>query len=157
MSRVIMMNCACGRSICRKGNTPGGQCGGLAADARFVILGDLNNDPVDGNGDHAAILGLLEHPRVSRYPTPSSPGAQQTYLEYAADGIERRGSPFHATGNFGSKSGTLRLDYVLPSVGFNCCHAGVFWPGQDHPKAEIVRHSDHYLVWADVFEADAVE
>jgi hypothetical protein len=29
-----------------------GQCGGLAQDARFVILGDLNNDPVDGDGRH---------------------------------------------------------------------------------------------------------
>ncbi|HBK45160.1 MAG TPA: endonuclease, partial [Xanthomonadaceae bacterium] len=43
-----------------------GHCGGLAEDARFVILGDLNNDPVDGAGRHEAIVELLEHPRVLR-------------------------------------------------------------------------------------------
>src|SRR5690606_32758511 len=43
-----------------------GTCGGLSADARFVILGDLNNDPADGAGEHEAIVELLEHPRVLR-------------------------------------------------------------------------------------------
>src|SRR3546814_10646557 len=43
-----------------------GRCGGLDADARFVIAGDLNNDPTDGDGRHEAIVELLEHPRVLR-------------------------------------------------------------------------------------------
>ncbi|MGN6150995.1 MAG: endonuclease/exonuclease/phosphatase family protein, partial [Lysobacteraceae bacterium] len=34
-----------------------GRCGGLPAGERFVIAGDMNNDPVDGDGRHAAILG----------------------------------------------------------------------------------------------------
>jgi len=36
-----------------------GRCGGLDAEARFVILGDLNNDPVDGEGRHEAIVELI--------------------------------------------------------------------------------------------------
>jgi len=52
-----------------------GRCGGLPADARFVILGDLNNDPADGDGRHEAIVELLEHPRVLRMSTPRSAGA----------------------------------------------------------------------------------
>ncbi len=127
-----------------------GRCGGLAADARFVIVGDLNNDPVDGDGRHDAILELLEHPRVLRYPTPSSKGAEETSLAYAEKGITRRGAPQHATGDFGPRSGTMRLDYVLPSSGFSYIGSGVFWPANDSPEAKIADGSDHHLVWVDV-------
>ncbi|MGB3392764.1 MAG: endonuclease/exonuclease/phosphatase family protein [Stenotrophomonas sp.] len=127
-----------------------GRCGGLAADARFVIVGDLNNDPVDGDGRHEAILELLEHPRVLRYPTPASIGAEQTGLAYAEKGVVRRGAPRHATGDFGPKSGTMRLDYVLPSAGFNHLGSGVFWPANGSPEARIADGSDHHLVWVDV-------
>ena len=95
-----------------------GRCDGLAADARFVIAGDLNNDPVDGDGLHQAIVELLEHPRVLRHATPRSQGGGETALAYAAQGIAHRGSPQHVTGDFGPKAGTMRLDYVLPSTGF---------------------------------------
>lgn len=126
------------------------RCGGLPEQARFVILGDLNNDPVDGDGRHEGILGLLEHPRVLRHATPSSTGGKQTSLAYAEKGISRRGAPQHATGDFGPKSGTMRLDYVLPSVGFDYVGGGVYWPAQGTPEAAIADGSDHHLVWADV-------
>jgi len=127
-----------------------GRCGGLAADARFVIVGDLNNDPVDGDGRHDAILELLEHPRVLRYPTPTSVGGEQTSLAYAEKGIVRRGAPQHATGDFGPRSGTMRLDYVLPSTGFSYVGSGVFWPADGNAEAAIADGSDHHLVWVDV-------
>ncbi|MGX9720659.1 endonuclease/exonuclease/phosphatase family protein [Stenotrophomonas acidaminiphila] len=127
-----------------------GRCGGLAADARFVIVGDLNNDPVDGDGRHDAILELLEHPRVLRYPTPTSVGGEQTSLAYAEKGIVRRGAPQHATGDFGPRSGTMRLDYVLPSTGFRYVGSGVFWPADGSAEAAIADGSDHHLVWVDV-------
>jgi len=127
-----------------------GRCGGLAADARFVIVGDLNNDPVDGDGRHDAILELLEHPRVLRYPTPTSVGGEQTSLAYAEKGIVRRGAPQHATGDFGPRSGTMRLDYVLPSTGFSYVGSGVFWPADGSAEAAIADGSDHHLVWVDV-------
>jgi hypothetical protein len=127
-----------------------GTCGGLAQDARFVILGDLNHDPVDGDGRHDAIVELIENARVLRYPTPRSVGAEQTSLAYAEKGIVRKGAPFHATGDFGPKSGTMRLDYVLPSVGFEYIGSGVFWPANESPEAKIADGSDHHLVWVDV-------
>jgi len=127
-----------------------GNCGGLAADARFVIVGDLNNDPADGDGRHDAILELLEHPRVLRYPTPTSIGAEQTSSAYAEKGVVRRGAPQHATGDFGPRSGTMRLDYVLPSTGLDYIGSGVFWPANDSPEAKIADGSDHHLVWVDV-------
>lgn len=127
-----------------------GRCGGLAGGARFVIAGDLNNDPVDGDGRHEAIVELLEHPRVLRYATPRSEGAAEKTAQYAAAGVVHRGAPAHATGDFGPKAGTMRLDYVLPSVGFALKASGVFWPASTAPEAVIADGSDHHLVWVDL-------
>ena len=130
-----------------------GRCGGLAADARFVILGDLNNDPVDGDGRHEAIVELIEHPRVLRYPTPTSAGVEEIARDYAARGIAHRGAPQHVTGDFGPKAGAMRLDYVLPSAGFTYVGSGIFWPASSDPHAKIADGSDHHLVWVDVSDA----
>ena len=127
-----------------------GRCGGLAAEARFVIAGDLNNDPIDGAGHHDAILALLEHPRVLRMPTPRSVGGEAKARDYTAAGIQRRGAPAHVTGDFGPNVGALRLDYVLPSVGFAVAGSGVYWPAPDAPAAAIADGSDHHLVWVDL-------
>ena len=127
-----------------------GRCGGLAGDARFVIAGDLNNDPADGDGRHEAILGLLEHPRVLRMATPQSEGGAERARAYAAAGLERRGAAAHVTGDFGPRSGAMRLDYVLPSTGFEVRGSGVFWPLADDPAAAIADGSDHHLVWVDL-------
>ncbi|AKC88144.1 endonuclease [Pseudoxanthomonas suwonensis] len=127
-----------------------GRCGGLDADARFVIAGDLNNDPVDGDGRHEAILELLEHPRVLRMATPASEGGAETARAYAAQGLVRRGAPGHVTGDFGPRTGAMRLDYVLPSTGFGLRGSGVFWPPSADPAAAIADGSDHHLVWVDL-------
>ncbi|MET0329709.1 MAG: endonuclease/exonuclease/phosphatase family protein [Luteimonas sp.] len=127
-----------------------GRCGGLEADARFVILGDLNNDPVDGSGDHTAIVGLIEHPRVLRMATPRSEGAVEAAEADGGANAQHRGSAAHDTGSFGPRVGNLRLDYVLPSVGFSPVDSGVFWPRSDAPHGDIVDGTDHRLVWVDV-------
>lgn len=127
-----------------------GRCGGLPADARFVIAGDLNNDPVDGDGHHEAIIELLEHPRVLRQPTPRSTGGEEAANAYAAQGVVRRGAPAHVTGDFGPRNGAMRLDYVLPSTGFALRGNGVFWPATADPDAAIADGSDHHLVWVDL-------
>ena len=54
------------------------------------------------------------------------------------------------TGDFGPRSGTMRLDYVLPSTGFSYLDGGVFWPAAGTPEAAIADGSDHHLVWVDV-------
>ena len=127
-----------------------GVCGGLANDARFVIAGDLNNDPTDGDGVHEAILELLENPRMMRHATPRSEGGGEAARAYAAKGIQHRGSPEHVTGDFGPKAGALRLDYVLPSTGFGLIASGVFWPSAQDAEAAIADGSDHHLVWVDL-------
>ncbi len=129
-----------------------GGCGGLAADARFVILGDLNNDPVDGAGRHEAIRALINHPRVLQYPTPRSDGGPEKTAEYAALGIAHSGDPHQVTGDFGPQAGTMRLDYVLPSHQFTLIGSGIFWPASNAPAAAIADGSDHHAVWVDVAE-----
>ena len=127
-----------------------GRCGGLAEGARFVIAGDLNNDPADGDGRHDAIMELLVHPRVMHMSTPRSQGGEEVALAYAAKGLARRGAPAHVTGDFGPRAGAMRLDYVLPSTGFALQGSGVFWPAAADPAAAIADGSDHHLVWVDL-------
>ena len=128
-----------------------GRCGGLAADARFVIAGDYNADPVDGDGEPGAIAQLLDHPRVNASFIPRSRGAAQ---RAQARGIPRRGDLASHTGDFGPKGGTLRLDYVLPSANLRVTDGGVFWPANDEPGSGIAAASDHHLVWMDLVPAD---
>ena len=136
-----------------------GRCGGLPAAARFVIAGDLNNDPMDGDGHHEAIIELIEHPRVLRHAFPTSEGAVQSARERGGVNVRHRGNPAHDTGEFGGTSGNLHLDYVLPSVGFRVLDGGVFWPIAGQTGADWVGASDHRMVWLDLDlappEADA--
>ena len=128
-----------------------GRCGGLDPAARFVILGDLNSDPVDGNGDAAAICSLIAHPRVLRHEPPASEGA--ALAAGSEPGNEgHRGVHAHDTGRFGPRVGNLRLDYALPSAGFRLAGSGVFWPPPGHPDQEIAAASDHHLVWVDLLD-----
>ncbi|MFS8443157.1 endonuclease/exonuclease/phosphatase family protein [Xanthomonas campestris pv. raphani] len=127
-----------------------GRCGGLKRDAHFVILGDLNNDPIDGAGRHEAIRALINHPRVLQYPTPVSAGGPEKTAEYAAQGIAHTGDPHQVTGDFGPQAGTMRLDYVLPSHQFTLAGSGIFWPASSSPDAAIADGSDHHAVWVDV-------
>ncbi len=124
-----------------------GRCGGLDPQARFVIAGDLNADPDDGDGLPGAIAQLLEHPRINAAVIPRSAGAARRAAERR---IPRRGDPSTHTGDFGPTGGTLRLDYVLPSRDLEIGDAGVFWPVAGAPGADIAGSSDHHLVWVDL-------
>ena len=124
-----------------------GRCGGLPADARFVLVGDYNADPVDGDGEPGAIAQLLDHPRVNAGFVPRSTGA----VERAAQrGLPRDGDVATHTGDFGPKGGTLRLDYVLPSDNLRVRDGGVFWPAEGEADAAMAGASDHHLVWLDL-------
>jgi endonuclease/exonuclease/phosphatase family metal-dependent hydrolase len=128
-----------------------GRCGGLPAGERFVIAGDLNNDPIDGDGRHDAILELIGHPRMLPHAAPRSAGAVVAAKRDGGANAAHRGDPAHDTGNFGPKVGNLRLDYVLPSVGLDMIGSGVFWPAEDSGDAAYSEASDHHAVWIDVY------
>ncbi len=115
--------------------------GGFRGD-RFVLLGDLNSSPVEGDSRPAAIHGLLTHPAVDASVVPTSAGG-------AAARPENPHAPAH-TAAWGQ-----RADYVLPSrAGWRVLGGGIFWPAPDEPGAALVADraasSDHRLVWLDL-------
>jgi len=126
------------------------RAGGLHPDAAFVILGDYNADPVDGDSVPGAIQQLLEHPRVLDAPAPASPGAVEAAAAKGGANLGHRGDPAHDTGNFSPVAGNLRVDYVLPSTGFRVVDSGVYWPLPADDDLGSTRASDHHLVWVDL-------
>jgi endonuclease/exonuclease/phosphatase family metal-dependent hydrolase len=127
-----------------------GRCGGLAPDARFVVLGDHNTDPHDGDGLPGAIAQLLEHPRVQRFAAPRSAGAVASAKANGGANLTHRGDPAEDTGMFEPRIGNLRLDYVVPSHGFVIAASGVFWPAPGEAGADWIDATDHRMVWMDL-------
>lgn len=128
-----------------------GRRGGIADDGGFVILGDLNADPADGESHPKAIAQLLLHPRVNAGFTPRSEGASAKAALDGAPNPSHRGDPAADTGDFYEPaSGNLRIDYVLPSSEFEVIDGGVFWPAANSPDADLADASDHHLVWLDL-------
>ncbi len=125
--------------------------GGLNEGAHFVIAGDLNADPVDGDSSSAAILQLLDHPLIDSSCTPSSDGSREALETQGGKNLEHRGDPSTDTGDFNDRyTGNMRIDYVLPSVTLEVNDCGVFWPSGGQPGHELIGFSDHRLVWMDV-------
>jgi hypothetical protein len=128
-----------------------GRRGGLPDNALFVILGDLNCDPIDGQGIPGAMNQVLKHPGVDASFIPTSQGGPLTVNEHADQHVGHRGDPAHVTSNFTAEGhGCLRTDYALPSRGLTVTDGGVFWPAPGEPGSEAVTASDHRLVWIDI-------
>jgi hypothetical protein len=133
-----------------------GRVGGLPRGASFVIVGDQNSDPLDGDSIPGAAQQLLEHPRVNVSVTPDSEGAvEQSALQGGAN-LTHQSDPRFDTADFADTApGNLRADYVLPSSKLLIEDAGVFWPLAADPLFRLVGtfpfpSSDHRLVWVDV-------
>lgn len=110
-----------------------------------VVIGGTNLDPIDGEGRHEAMRGLLDDPRFTD-PAPASPGGA------AAATPGQFGDPALDTADWTDPvPGNLRVDYVLPEAGLAVKDAGVVWPAPDDPFAETVETaSRRRLVWVDV-------
>jgi hypothetical protein len=127
-----------------------GKCGGLASDARFVIAGDHNSDPIDGAGRPGAIEQLRDNPRVNASFMPRSEGAVLASKAQAGQNLVQHGNPAEDTGDFGPRIGNLHIDYVLPSQHLKAIDGGVFWPTPGQTGADWLDASDHRLVWLDI-------
>jgi hypothetical protein len=119
-----------------------GKKGGLAQNVSFVLLGDQNASPVEGNAVAEGIKSLLASPQINSDQAPESKGGAE-----------------HTPNNPFAKNHTafwrMRADYVLPSNhGFKVLDSGVFWPAKGEPMSELVEKressSDHRLVWVKV-------
>jgi hypothetical protein len=129
----------------------GGNSGGLAAEEQFVVVGDLNCDPVDGAGVRGTMEQLLKSPRVNASFTPTSEGGPITVEQHKEQFKNNHGSPDQVTSNFTEEGhGCLRIDYVLPSAGLNILQGGIFWPKPGEPGADAVTATDHRSVWLDI-------
>lgn len=108
--------------------------------APFVLLGDANLDPVDGDGLTAGISALLSHPAVQD-PRPRG--------NHGRTEPTQKGDPALDTALY--DFGGLRVDYVLPSAGLTVTGAGLLWPAADDPFAEtLAKASRHAPVWVEV-------
>lgn len=120
-----------------------------AEDDAFVILGNANLDPEDGDGLRQAMVSFLADPRIQD-PKPASRGAAR-----AAD-AGQTGDPALDTADWpDNKPGNLRVSYVLPSVDLDVIGAGTFWPAPDDPDARLLGDDGlaagaHRLVWVDI-------
>jgi endonuclease/exonuclease/phosphatase family metal-dependent hydrolase len=133
-----------------------GKRGGLRPQASFVIMGDQNSDPVDGDSVPGAIDQLLDSPRIQD-PRPSSRGGAEAAALQGGANLAHRGDPRYDTADFNDNPapGNLRVDYVLPSRRLRVRDAGVFWPPTSDPLSRLTGvfpfpTSDHRLVWVDL-------
>jgi len=119
-----------------------GKKGGLQPNASFVVLGDQNASPVEGDAVADGIKSLLAHPKINSSNVPESKGGAE-----------------HTPNNPFSKNHTafwrMRADYVLPShSGFKYIASDVFWPAKGEALSALVEKreasSDHRLVWVKV-------
>ncbi|MEC4813973.1 MAG: phytase [Scytonema sp. PMC 1069.18] len=142
-----------------------GNKGGLAPGASFVIMGDQNADPLDGDSYNNAIRLLLQNPYINTNFIPASPGAEQQAIQQGGVNLLHKGNPAFDTADFAdslTSSGNLRSDYVLPSSNQQILDSSVFWPLESNPLFDLVGlynpnvpptgfpSSDHRLVWSDV-------
>ncbi len=141
-----------------------GQFGGLKPGSLFVIAGDENSDPLDGDSIPGSIQQLLDNPNVNDKSTPSSlGGTEQSALQGNANTLHLSDPAFDTAdffdgfppSPFGGAPGNLRADYVLPGKALQIRDAGVFWPLSGDPLFSLVGTfpfpaSDHRLVWVDV-------
>jgi Endonuclease/Exonuclease/phosphatase family len=136
-----------------------GRRGGLKLGSTFVIAGDQNADPNDGDSYQGAIHQLLDHPLVNDRFTPESEGAAEASALQGAANANHRGDPAQDTADFADAlpngPGNLRADYVLPSAWLRITDGGVFWPVRADPLSRLTGtfpfpSSDHRSVWIDV-------
>jgi hypothetical protein len=132
-----------------------GRRGGLRPGAAFVIAGDQNSDPNDGDSIPGAAQQLLDHPLVNTSVTPTSAGAVEQALLQGGVNLTHRTPARFDTADFAEPPGNLRVDYVLPRKSLRIAGSGVFWPTTDDPLFRLVGvfpfpTSDHKLVWVDL-------
>ena len=132
-----------------------GHYGGLPRGSRFVIAGDQNSDPVDGDSLPGSAQQLLDNPAINTLVTPDSDGAVEAAERDGGVNLSHLGDPAFDTADFSEPPGNIRADYVLPSRSMEIRDAGVFWPESDDPLFRLVGTypfpaSDHRLVWLDV-------
>jgi len=128
-----------------------GRQGGVARGAIWVLAGDLNADPRDGDSVKASIEELSNGRAVNTSCIPGSNGAVEASRRQGGANGEHRGNPKFDTADFNdATTGNLRVDYVLVDRRTDILRCGVYWPASDEPGADLIDLSDHRMVWMDL-------
>jgi hypothetical protein len=133
-----------------------GNTGGLRHGARFVIAGDQNSDPLDGDSIPGSTQQLLDNPRVNSSSPPTSEGAVEATALQGLANLTHESPPQFDTADFADTNpGNLRADYVLPSRQMGILDSAVFWPKTTDPLWRLTlgfpqQPTDHRMVWVDV-------
>lgn len=113
---------------------------GVPPEGKFILAGDANLDPKDGDGRKEAILRLLSDERVVD-PQPLRKGD-------VTQGEGQRGDPRLDTVDWpGPEPGSLRVSYILPSATLEVRDSGIV---ADAEEGHIATASRHRLVWVDL-------
>ena len=108
--------------------------------APFVLMGQPNTDPNDGDGRHDTLQALLSSPYV-KDPLPKG---NSGHVDKG-----QSGDPALDTALVGKSLIGLRLDVILPSKDITVKEAGVMWPASSDPFAATLEYaSPHRPVWA---------
>ncbi len=136
-----------------------GKFGGIDRGEPFVIAGDQNSDPLDGDSIPGAIQQLLDSPKVNDRKTPRSKGGVWAATAQGQANLTHLSDPAEDTADFSDAApGNLRADYVLPSKRLRIEKSGIFWPAEGQRFFYLtgdgvtfpVPSSDHRLVWVDL-------
>lgn len=116
-------------------------------DAPFVLAGNLNLDPADGQGRPEALARILTQvtdprPRSTGAATAAGLGVNAAHKGEAA--LDTAAWPADRP------PGNLRVDYVLPARGLQVLGSGVFWPPEGELAKAAGAASAHRLVWVDL-------
>lgn len=118
-----------------------GQLPYAAPAAPFILLGQQNLDPVDGEGRPAAMRALLNHPALQ---DPAPRGANDRVDP------EHGGDAAMDTALYDAIGG-LRVEQVLPSADLEITASGILWPPDTDPLGPVLATaSRHRPVWVDL-------
>ncbi|UJF18520.1 endonuclease/exonuclease/phosphatase family protein [Vibrio sp. SS-MA-C1-2] len=136
-----------------------GVYGGLSEGNSFIILGDLNSDPYNGESYNNTIKSLIDHHNVN---TQASNG---TLTPSSQGGLEE---DYQGNENVNLENNTLtpwatRVDFNIPSSDLNVTETGVYWPAAGEPGRLLMNDSrigsngtgkdissDHRMVWVNI-------
>ena len=107
----------------------------------FVILGQANLDPTDGEGRRQAITALLHHPGLQDPQPRGTSGRTEP---------NQTGDPALDTALY-PKIGGSRVEVILPSADLHVSGSGVLWPPDPDPlAATLATASRHRPLWVDL-------
>lgn len=114
---------------------------GAMPEGEFVLAGDANLDPVDGEGRRAALTALLADPRLQ--------DTEPRRADVPPQRFGHRGNPALDTVEWaGPEPGARRVSYILPAAELRVREAGILAPDPGTPLGKAAQTaSRHRLVW----------